>query len=149
MVNPLSLFLCISLLSWSSGAFSDCADREPGYGSRKVDGLISINAVPRELRPEYFTFEIEIPVNVDGLELVDYVILVKGCTGERGEHISVPLRTYLINDVRKAEIEMRSADSSDWSLFVTYLPPKKEGMVLSDGPSIESWEKLEHNKTYK
>ena len=136
-------FFTLVLAAWASVTFAEC--EKLGYGSRKVDGLISISMVESVFEPEYVVFEIAFPANTDEMKLV-WVSLIKGCVEGVDEYINIPLKTYTKNGEAKAEIVMRSDDSSEWYVKVSFLPSRVKGMILFDGPSIESWEKLKHNK---
>jgi hypothetical protein len=141
MIRILPGLIFISLFACSIDARADC--KKPAYGSKSVSGIIEIEVDPTD-HSDFF--KITIPRKVKGLAF-ESAHLRKGCIGDSGEVYSIPLAMKVNNKVMKTEIFITSDIKNSWRVHAVYLSERKENEPPRlDGPAIESWVNLVHNK---
>ena len=139
MIRFLPIF--ILFFAWSVDVQADC--QKSAYGSKSVSGIIEIEVDPTD-HPDFF--KIVIPRKVQKL-VFSSAYLRKGCVGDSGEVYQIPLAMRVSNEVMKTEVFITSDLKISWNVHVVYLSERKENEPPRlDGPAIESWVDLKHNK---
>jgi hypothetical protein len=123
--------------------FAEC--EELGYGAKFKPNIISIIRNDNFGRQKVIAYDVEVPKLVDGMEFSS-MNLIKGCFDDSNEFALIRMNTYEESGKILSDVTVRPEDPNEWYIKVYYLPPRKEGIVVDDGPAIESWEGLKHNK---
>jgi len=135
----IKIWVCLLVFSVSEALSCE----KPSYGSKVIPNLIEIE-VNQNDHPKFF--HISIPYRVKGLVL-NTASLQHGCVDDKNAFSFIPLALRRDGKFMKTEVFMNYSEPKDWKVHVTYLTERKEeAPIVLDGPAIESWQVLKHNK---
>ena len=135
----MKIWVCLLTFSVSEALSCD----KPAWGSRVIPSLIEIEVDKKE-HPKFFY--ISIPYRVESLVL-NSASLQYGCVDEKNKFSFIPLALRKDGKFMKTEVFMNFSKPENWKVHVTYLTERKEeDPIVLDGPAIESWQVLKHNK---
>ena len=135
----ISVFFTLALLSCSASA--EC--EKLAAFSKRVNEVIEIEL---EKRDGYDLFAITFPSEIDGLHF-NNAELEKGCNKSGTNTYSIPLLTYDRGRSIDAVLLMPEDQAREWRVHVSYFNSLQQGEeIMLDGPALESWQVLQHNK---
>jgi hypothetical protein len=133
----------IAVIYLPNKVFAEC--EELGYGAKFKPNIISIIRNDNFSRKKVIAYDVAVLKLVDGMEFSS-MNLIKGCLDDSNEFALIQMNTYEESGKILSDVTVRPEEPNEWYIKVYYSPPRKVGIVVDDGPAMESWEELKHNK---
>lgn len=141
LMIAIKISIYIFILVFIAGSAFAC--ERPSYGSKVISNLIEVEVNEKD---QSNFFHISIPYELKGMVL-NTASLEYGCADEKNNFSFIPLALRREGEFMETEVLMNFKENKNWKVHVTYLKERQEqDLIVFDGPAIESWQALKHNK---